>query len=223
MPAFGRLPAVDVRDRNFPMRLILEATAVPPTPRSYHWASAGLFDQGNEGICVAAAWKQFLMGSPLRTKGGRTMQEWYDLFILADEWTQNDNDNVFPRNFGTSVRAGAKVLSSLGHILEYRWAENSEDARLWVGWKSPLVGGFNWYTGMMDTDSKQYIHPTGSVEGGHAIYICGYSLKRDAFRIRNSWGDSFGYRGFAWLHREDFEQLLAEDGEVCTAIEKVAA
>lgn len=41
--------------------------------------------------------------------------------------------------------------------------------------------------------------PSGRVLGGHAVTLCGYSDKRQAFLLRNSWGQKWGENGYAWL------------------------
>lgn len=43
--------------------------------------------------------------------------------------------------------------------------------------------------------------PSGEVIGGHAVMLCGYRINGDVvhFRVRNSWGESWGDGGYAWL------------------------
>ena len=44
--------------------------------------------------------------------------------------------------------------------------------------------------------------PDGRIYGLHAIVICGYDDSRKAFRMVNSWGTTWGDKGFAWLTYE---------------------
>lgn len=53
---------------------------------------------------------------------------------------------------------------------------------------------------------KRYVLPVisrkGRADSGHAIALVGYT--REGFIVQNSWGDSWGYKGFALLPYEDF-------------------
>ncbi len=119
---------------------------------------------------------------------------------------------------GTSVRAGAKYLQELGFVAEYRWAFTLEDVRRTLA-LGPMVFGISWHQDMMETDRAGFIHATGPVIGGHAIRCVGWSDKKKAVRLRNSWGKSFGQAGRCWLSYADLEKLLADDGEACIAVE----
>jgi hypothetical protein len=46
------------------------------------------------------------------------------------------------------------------------------------------------------------IDPHGKTDGGHAFALAGYT--RDGFIVQNSWGDGWGYGGFALLTYEDW-------------------
>ena len=50
--------------------------------------------------------------------------------------------------------------------------------------------------------SVPYIPPSKPITGGHAFAMVGYT--RDGFIIQNSWGQDWGYNGFAFLTYEDW-------------------
>jgi C1A family cysteine protease len=50
--------------------------------------------------------------------------------------------------------------------------------------------------------------PGGRVLGGHAVALVGYSEERQAFLLRNSWGEKWGDGGYAWL---PYEWLTSKD------------
>lgn len=55
--------------------------------------------------------------------------------------------------------------------------------------------------------------PSGEVMGGHAVVLCGYSDKVGAFRLYNSWGDSWGDNGFAWLPYDFVTYRISLNGD----------
>jgi hypothetical protein len=46
--------------------------------------------------------------------------------------------------------------------------------------------------------------------GGHCVALVGWDDSRNAFRIMNSWGTSWGDNGFAWIAYDAFPQLVQE-------------
>jgi hypothetical protein len=43
--------------------------------------------------------------------------------------------------------------------------------------------------------------------GGHALCVVGYDMSRNAFRLMNSWGKSWGDNGFGWVSFEDYAEF----------------
>jgi C1A family cysteine protease len=84
---------------------------------------------------------------------------------------------------------------------------------------APVVVGLNWYSSMFHPNAAGLIKVDGSLAGGHAFLLDGVSADREYFRIKNSWGRSWGRKGFALISFKDVERLLAEDGEACLAVE----
>jgi len=120
---------------------------------------------------------------------------------------------------GTSVRAGAKILTRLGYIDRYVWAGGAGDVKNWVLSNSPVVLGTSWTQDMFNVDAEGYVHPTGDAAGGHAYLCTGYSEKRNAFRCMNSWGTGWGQKGKFWIAAADLHALIRNNGEACTATE----
>lgn len=66
----------------------------------------------------------------------------------------------------------------------------------------PFVFGFTVYTSFFDisSDGKMRMpQPKDIVEGGHACCIVGFDDKSKHFIVRNSWGDSWGDRGYFYM------------------------
>lgn len=226
----GRKVSPDDRDRAFPLRAVMLArgAVARALPTSKTWPLVtGVLDQGSTPRCVAFAWTQFLFATPLSHKAGELgaistfAGNLYKRAQQIDEWPGENYD-------GTSVRAGAKVLVEQGRIARvadvsetggYRWAANAAEARDYVLGVGPLVFGTDWYDEMFEPTADGYLIPAGSVAGGHAYLVIGFSKSRNAFRIVNSWGAAWGEKGRAWIKFADADKLIQEYGEACSAVE----
>ena len=215
----GRREAKDPRDALYPLRAALPpARAIAALPESKYWSPGAVLDQGPTPQCVAYSWTQFLLTSPIKSKlsvlGSDFMQRVYREAQTVDEWPGEAYD-------GTSVRAGAKVLTRLGHLAEYRWAKNADEVKTYVLSRGCVIFGTNWYEGMFYPTHDGYLKIEGQIAGGHAYAIVGYSKPRDAFRILNSWGIGWGEKGRAWIKRTDAQILLDQDGEACSGLQQL--
>ena len=207
-PRLGRLPDFDERSRAFPIMATIEAT----TPRSYTWSCPIVLDQGSEGSCVGHAWAHEIAARPGTWQASSYLARLiYKEAQKIDPWPGETYE-------GTSVLAGAKISTSLGHYREYRWAFGLQDLILALGYKGPAVLGVNWYSGFYSPDSKGIIHPTGSVVGGHAILANGVSVPKRLVRLHNSWGTGYGINGECFISFDDLGRLLSEGGEACIPV-----
>jgi Papain family cysteine protease len=213
-PGFGRLIAPDARDKQYPMRRLIRRVALPAS-RMWRSKRAFVLDQGQTSACVGYSWAGFLSAAPfMHWISPEDAARFYRLAQDNDEWPGTGYD-------GSSVRGGAKALTTLGLITgEYVWAAKETDVWDFVRGRGPVVAGTTWLTGMFDPDTKGYLKLTGGEEGGHAWLILGANAKRSAYRMQNSWGTNWGQQGRAWIRREDFKVLLEETGgEACSAVE----
>lgn len=203
--AWGRKVTDDPRDVEYPVRR-KRSLRTSRYWRDNRWTG----DQGDGSSCVGFAWSAWLSCVPIA--------QWIDprgIYALArylDEWPGESDD-------GTSVRAGAKVLSLLGFLGEYQWAWKLADmipSLLEVG---PVVVGLNWYDDMTTPTKSGRIAATGSLLGGHATLVTGCNVNTKLVRIKNSWGSNWGKKGHAFLSFDDLDKLLREEGEACLGIE----
>jgi hypothetical protein len=216
---FGRIEAPDERDREYPMRAVVPKRV--ELPEFKYWATGELLNQGVTSTCVAHAWAGWLMASPLRTRTGPKPFEIYRECVLVDEWSQNDSEAGAvdgALQFGTSVRAGAKVLEKRGHIAEYVWGFDLDTVRRHVLLRGPVVMGSDWYTGFMEPNAKGFVEASGAIEGGHAYLVNGYSKRLKAFRCLNSWGDWGSQHGRFWLPETVMAQLIQDGAEAASEI-----
>lgn len=218
----GRLHSVDERDGKYPMRALLPQKLEEKTFK-YWCPNMWWEDQGQTPKCVAFSWAHWLAeGSktqPLSRKyhkstGGEPFNtdNLYNWAQQVDEWEGTNYD-------GTSVRAGARVLKNYNFIESYHWASSIDDITNTLLHLGPVVVGTNWYYDMFYPNQEGIISVNGQLMGGHAYLLDGINIKKGLIRIKNSWGKSWGHRGFAYITIADMEKLLGWEGEACIAVE----
>lgn len=215
----GRLYAADKRDKAHLMRAA-KPQALALDSIYYSIRGGAPLDQGDYPHCVEFAWRHWLMAAPImstwKIKTGTLYRECQE----ADEWEGTDYD-------GTSVRAGAKVLTRRGRIGGYSWAFNAADVKRWLlAGKGAVVMGTDWHEEFNEVRPDGFLEEPSS-EGtdlGHAYLIIGGDFgKRNAFRVLNSWGTDWGQKGRAWMHFDLADHLIKARGEACTGVEIRAA
>ena len=55
-----------------------------------------------------------------------------------------------------------------------------------------------------------YTHQTPETKNFHAMALIGYDEDKQAFRLINSWGDSWGDHGYGWISYDSFKLLAGE-------------
>lgn len=217
----GRVPSIDFRDRRHLAKVPKKAPA-GITNRS--WITAKPLDQGQTPQCVAYAWEQYLLSSPIKNKYYKQPENLYHEAQILDEWPGEDYE-------GTSVRAGAKVLQQAGYITEYSWAFDADTVITHLLARGPVVMGTNWDFAMFSPfefgkDKATFIRRGGGNAGGHAYLLKGVNLKRPcwcgelgAARIINSWGSGWGDGGKVWICLKELDDLIKDFGEAAIAAE----
>lgn len=224
-PRLDRLVSFDERNRNFPIRALLEAASIAEgkhaTFRSYTWSVPISLDQGSEGACVGFGWSHELAARPVKVPliTNDLARQIYWEAQETDEWAGGSYPGAVPIYEGTSVLAGAKVVKTRGYISEYRWAFGLNDLRLTLGYAGPAVLGLNWREGMMRPEGDGRIVPSGSIIGGHCILAYAVSERLRTVRLWNSWGADWWAGGSScYVTFDDLATLLADEGEACVPL-----
>ena len=172
-------------------------------------------NQGNTPQCVGYAWAHWVADGPIIHTGVQPPVNptlIYQQAQLVDEWYGTNYD-------GTSVRGGVKYLQSSGKVSNYYWAFDVQTMVNTILNIGPVVVGTNWYNNMFYPNSNGVISIGGSLAGGHAYVINGVNTVTRQFRIKNSWGQSWGKQGHAFISFDDMTRLINENGEICLAVE----
>lgn len=216
-----RLPEKDPNSRRFTTRRMLGPKADEP-PKSKLWSLSIWLDQGEEGACVGFSRAHNLASAPRVVRGVDTVlaQRLYRLAQKHDQWPSENYE-------GSSVLGGVKAACELGLVESYYWSFHIEDFLHGMTYAGPATVGCNWHRDMRDPDERGYIHPTGPVDGGHAILVLGqeliyggdgpHNIDMDKSYViwHNSWGKSWGVQGRAKMTMREFEALSQADAEVC--------
>lgn len=238
MPILDRIPSTPdpIRQATFSMAPLVQGLA----PRSYTWRVPFTLDQGQEGACVAHGVVHEAIARPVEVNfakldipdwATRTLAEMdrgttqqgaaqafaFDLY----EWCQR-HDEIPGENYsGTTAAAGARGGVESGIWGEFRWTRSVEEFAIWVSRNGPGDIAVDWWTGMMRPDSEGYLNLTGQIEGGHMLLANGYSVRRRAFRLHNSWSDDWGQNGEAWIRADDLRALVQANGELVGPVRRL--
>lgn len=208
MPALGRLVQHDPRSRDFPAARSALRTTV-------HKRHARPFNQGALGSCTAHAAFGLMVTEPFWKPGFPHAEK--DM-IRAYEW-QTVHDGLPgtypPDDTGSSGLAAAKYLKSRGWISSYAHAFGVQHA-LEALVVAPVIVGVNWYSSFDSPDGSGFVSISGQVRGGHEFELVGLSVETETVQACNSWGASWGDRGFFSFSWADLDRLLQEQGDVTT-------
>jgi hypothetical protein len=210
----GREARLDPRDQKYLIKNHVRLAKTSLTQR--YWADDVWWgDQGDTPYCVGYSWAHWFEDGPVLHKGRPPKISPIRIYENAqrlDEWIGEDYE-------GSSVRGGVKYLKSVGAVNSYYWAFDINTITQYLLTKGPIVVGTDWTEGMFYPDKDGLIKASGEVVGGHAYVLNGVDLKTRRFRIKNSWGRSWGKMGRAFIRFSDMATLIARQGEACVAKE----
>ncbi len=102
----------------------------------------------------------------------------------------------------TCANSNERSLKIADHNMP-TWLFGSKDAVKNALQKGPVVTSMLVYDDFLYYKSGIYKHTTGSMAGGHAVTIIGFSDEEKVWIIRNSWGEDWGEKGFAKISWDD--------------------
>lgn len=98
--------------------------------------------------------------------------------------------------------AAQRSVKITGYETPTRGSRNIDAVKMALQ-KGPLVTTLIVYADFMAYAGGVYKHSSGEFLGGHAVSIVGYDDTKQAFIIRNSWGEEWGENGFGYVSYED--------------------
>lgn len=210
-----RVPRWD--DRNGLFRV---SSRVSEIPNDFAMDRCTYLNQGNEGGCVGYSGATVLSnvdssGENAHPEVSQGNAEWvYSGAKDFDEYPGRDYE-------GSSVLGSMQFLMAQGVLKSYHWMTTVDEIVTALATVGAVNFGINWYESMFNVDSNGLIKVSGSLAGGHAICASAYRNKGELIRLDNTWGQSWGRNGSAWISGEDVERLLSEQGE-CSTPQKVS-
>lgn len=123
-------------------------------------------------------------------------------WCLESEWPYDESQ------FAVHPPADAYHHALSHKVKSYQAIPQTEYAlQLCLAQGNPITFGISVYSSFMSQDVAStglvpLPTPGESLEGGHAILICGYNAQERTFLVRNSWGSSWGMNGYCLMPYE---------------------
>jgi hypothetical protein len=211
-------------------------------PRSAMWPVAGIptaslastawtrripvLDQGQLGSCTgnaAASW----LGTDDATRQGLTtfqggpVDEQLALDLYSKATDLDDYAGSYPPDdTGSDGLSVAKALQAFGMVSSYQHAFSLQ-AALTALQSGPVLFGTVWYESMFDPDpasGKLTVAQRSGVAGGHEYVVDTIDVELQRIWLTNSWGESWGLDGRAYMTWADAAFLLGQQGDVTVPV-----
>lgn len=206
----GRHVEHDLRSKTFKV-------VHPPAAKlvSKKWVRHGsIFNQGDLGSCTGNAMAGVINTEPFYIVG-RTFTEKNAVLLYENATRLDDIAGQYPPDdTGSSGLAVAKAAQQLGLVASYSHAMTTNDALLALSNIGPIIVGIEWYEGF-DTPQGDgaLLVIGGAVRGGHELEVDEIDVDKKLIRIPNSWGTSWGDKGYCTMSFDTFDRLLHSQGD----------
>ena len=229
---FGWIPDLpDIRDLLMSSKL-MKAGNVPLPPKvDLSVAFPDVYDQGNIGSCTAQAIASALDFCHQRAAGSRFNPSrlfiYYNERVIIGTasvdsgasirdgiksvnnigacketlWPYDGND--FKKEPSEACYQDALNYQSLSYYKIIH--TNLNECKQCLANSYPFVFGVSIYDSFMSAEGTGVVpmpYLTDQLQGGHAMLCVGYDDEKQAFLVRNSWGEGWGMKGYCWMPYE---------------------
>jgi C1A family cysteine protease len=200
---------------------------------------APVYDQGQLGSCTAFSMGKGLREYLQRKNGEKQVPlsaldlYYYERVNMGQEYVNQDSganmidgmtvlanrgvatDESWPYKisvFKQQPPAAADATAAANKIKSFQALGNFEDVKTAIANGQPVAFGFLVYNNFfrIGADGKMPM-PKGNAVGGHAVLAVGYDDATQMLLVRNSWGASFGAKGYFYMPYEFVTPERADD------------
>lgn len=134
--------------------------------------------------------------------------------VLATDFDKSINDCTVMPTSEDLVTAAQNKIADFRTLFSYQASQQIKvnKVKLSLVQNRPVVIGINLLNNFARLRHKDaFWNPAiGDQErfGGHALVVVGFDDSRGAFEVMNSWGETWGNKGFMWVRYEDFANYV---------------
>lgn len=195
---------------------------LPPVIDWDDW-SLPVKDQGKTSSCVGQS-STAMKEIQEKLEHNKAIQ--FDGFSLYDACKKIDG---IPNQQGTYIRIAMKILQETGiggyKIKSYSRLNNLQEIKTALVSTGPIVVGFPVYDSFYKPVKGVINLPKEgeNINGGHAVLLTGYDDNQKFFKMKNSWGQDWGMKGYAFLTYSFVDSFKKDAWSSVDADDKVAA
>lgn len=173
-----------------------------PAKYSYRQYLPKILDQGSRPICVPCSVSTYLnwrenLANGSKSNNGIDYEEIYASKEVEAEGMTFKEAFTYLRHHGVSSKKGNLMIK------EYAMVRSNLQLKYALLMNGPCFGALPVYSNRPDFWNK---YQGDRLQGYHAIAIVGYD--KEGFVIRNSWGTSFGDKGYTKIPYDEFGKLM---------------
>ena len=213
---YAALPRLSTKPTKPPFPLTIDLSDYMPLPG----------DQGDQGSCVgwAVAYAKSYQENIERIESGnrKLMHSPSYIYNKIVPQGQCDNGSYIRDALNIVTNEGIPLLDDFPYnqknctTIPNTNVDNAAIKRKAISWRAvdlgdtsiiqnflanglPVIVGLKVYDNFFTYSDGIYTTPTGGDNGGHAMVVVGFYEDKNAYKLINSWGQSWGDNGYLWI------------------------
>lgn len=185
---------------------IFDAKQTISLPKEYSYMNylPGVINQGDKPICVPCSISSYVNWN-LNIKNGEDEKDYkvdlYEIYNSRSDKTDVENGMTIKEALHFLKNKGVSNTFNVFKINGYSMVNSVLALKTALVMNGICIAGLPVY----DSSQKNFWVKKGELTGGHAVAIIGYD--EDGFIIRNSWGTSYGNKGYVHMKYDDFNKF----------------